>query len=92
MLDKKLQKLVAFLKSEGASRVILFGSYASGTQRPSSDVDVIVRFKKPMSLLELVGVEQDASKLLGKKVDLLTEGAISPYMKDSIFSQSKVLL
>lgn len=91
MPEKMLQKLVDFLKSQGASKIILFGSYASGKQKKTSDVDVIVRFKEPKSLFDLAGIEIEASDHVGKKVDLLTEGSISPYFRESIYRTSKVL-
>ena len=66
------------LKKHGATKIALFGSYARGEQRPASDIDILVEFRQQKSLLDLVGIEQEVSEAVGKKVDLLTEGAISP--------------
>jgi predicted nucleotidyltransferase len=79
-----IEKLVPLLVSAGAKKITLFGSYARNEGKKGSDIDVIVDFGEPKSLLELVEIEQDASKKLGVKLDLLTEKAVSPYIAGRI--------
>ena len=62
----------------------LFGSVARGEATNRSDVDLLVRFGKPKSLLDLVRIEREFSKRLGRRVDLVTEEAISPYLRDRV--------
>ncbi|MEW6574189.1 MAG: nucleotidyltransferase family protein [Bacillota bacterium] len=69
----------------------LFGSFARGDQKLGSDVDFIVRFSKPKSLLELVEIELELTEFLGRKVDLLTEASISPYLRDRILSETRAI-
>jgi predicted nucleotidyltransferase len=54
----------------------VFGSYARNENTSKSDIDILVRFKSTLSLLQLVHVENLMSQKLGVKVDLVTEGAI----------------
>jgi hypothetical protein len=54
--------------------LLLFGSVARGEETEESDVDLLVRFARPKSLLDLVRIEREFSEALGRKVDLLTEG------------------
>lgn len=79
-----LKTIVADLKKQGAKRINLFGSYSRGEEKKGSDVDIIVEFSKPKSLLEFVEIEQELSEKTGKKIDLLTEKSISPYLIDRI--------
>jgi predicted nucleotidyltransferase len=79
-----LKKAMALLLGYGAKRVGVFGSFARGEQRGSSDLDLLVEFAERKSLMDLVGIEQELSQALGIKVDLLTEKAISPYLIDRI--------
>ena len=54
----------------------MFGSYARGEQNANSDIDLLVKFKETPSLLQLIKIENELSKKLGLKVDLITEGAV----------------
>lgn len=69
----------------------VFGSYARGEETQKSDVDLLVRFSKRKSLFDLAGVEEVLSKRLGRKVDLVTEGGLSPYLKDRILEETRTI-
>lgn len=84
--------IVSILVSFGAKKVSLFGSYARGDQKRESDIDVIVEFKGKKSLLDLVRIENEVSRKVGKKIDLMTEKSISPYILERIAGERKVLL
>jgi len=91
-MDEMMEKLIHILKKHHAKKIEIFGSYARGEQKETSDLDVIVEFEKRKSLLELVGIEQELEDALGIKVDLLTEASISPYLMEKIRKESKVIL
>ena len=73
------------------SKLSVFGSFARGEDRPGSDIDLLVEFSKPKGLFDLVTLEIQLSEQLGRKVDLLTEQSVSPYLRDSIRRDLKVL-
>jgi len=54
----------------------LFGSYSRNENTKESDIDILVKFKETLSLLQLIRIENELSKKLGIKVDLLTTEAI----------------
>ena len=83
--------VVSILGKYGALKIGLFGSYARGEERPDSDLDLLVDFRDRKSLLTLVRIERELSEILGIKVDLLTEQAISPYLIDRIKADLKVI-
>jgi predicted nucleotidyltransferase len=92
MLKEELfDKIIQKLKTEGAKKIGVFGSYVRGEERPGSDIDVIVEFFKRKSLLELVRIERELSEELGIKVDLLTEKSISPYLIETIQKETEVI-
>jgi len=68
----------------GLQKVAVFGSYVRGEEAPESDIDILVEFAEPKSLLTLENIELELSDYLGIKVDLLTEKSISPYLIDEI--------
>jgi hypothetical protein len=62
-----------------------------GEEKPGSDIDILVEFSERKSLLEFVRIERELSEILGIKVDLLTEKAISPYLIDPIREEMEVI-
>lgn len=69
----------------------LFGSAARGEDTPESDIDLLVEFEGQKSLFDLIGLELELTEFLGRKVDLLTERSISPYLRDRILASASVI-
>lgn len=69
----------------------LFGSYSRGEAAQDSDVDILIRFRKQKSLLGIIGMENQLSDALGKKVDLVTEKFLSRYFRDDVIRQTRSL-
>jgi predicted nucleotidyltransferase len=65
----------------------LFGSYLRGTQRPDSDLDVLVTFHRAPSLLRLIELEQYLSDRLGVRVDLVPRTALKPHIGARILKE-----
>ena len=75
----------------GARDVRVFGSRVRGTARPDSDVDILVKLEAGRSLLDLIAIKQDLEDLLGCKVDVVTEAAISPYIREQVLNEAAAL-
>jgi uncharacterized protein len=84
-------KLIEICKRNDIVFLSVFGSFARGEPTAQSDVDLLVRFSKRKSLLDLVRIEREFSEALAKKVDLLTEASVSPYLRERIKSEAAVL-
>jgi len=70
----------------------LFGSYARNEQTDNSDIDILVSFQSGISLLRLIRLEDELSVKLGRKVDLITEGAIkNKRIKDNISNDLQII-
>ncbi len=69
----------------------LFGSWARDEANPYSDVDLLAYFSKPKSLLTMVKIQRLLSETLHRPVDLLTEASLSPYLRQHIRSQSRII-
>lgn len=74
------------LKEAGIVRLSVFGSTARNDAGPDSDVDLLAAFDdtRRISLLDIVGMENDLSDLLGCKVDLIEEGTLKPRVQKSV--------
>lgn len=73
----------------------LFGSIARGEDRPNSDIDMLVRFspQAKVGYFKLHDIEQALKKGLGsdRKIDLVTQDALNPYIKDHVYSELKTI-
>jgi predicted nucleotidyltransferase len=85
------QKLIEICRQNDVSKVGIFGSMARGESTEKSDIDLLVEFSTRKSLLCIVSLERKISEAIGRKVDLLTEPAISPYLRDRIHRDLKIL-
>ena len=84
-------KLIEICRANDAAMVGVFGSVARGEDTSASDIDIMVKFSRRKILLDIVKIERELSTVLGKKVDLLTEAAISPYLRDRILGELQVI-
>lgn len=68
------------LRAAGVVRLSLFGSTARGDHRPDSDIDLMAAFDnaRRISILNVAGIEQQISEMLGHPVELVEEGALKP--------------
>lgn len=59
----------------------VFGSYARNEQTVDSDLDLLVDFDEQINLLDIVGIEQELTEILGIKVDLISYRSMSVHLK-----------
>lgn len=79
-------------EANGATRVRIFASFARGTARPDSDLDLLIDLAPGRHhLSDLVAIKQDVEDLLGRPVHVVTEAAISPYIRDEILRNATPL-
>ena len=91
VLGQKREAILRLAAKRGAHNVRVFGSVARGEAHAGSDVDLIVDVEPGRSLLDIVGLWQDLEDLLHCKVDLLTHGGLSPYLRDRILQEARPL-
>jgi len=84
-------RLAEYCRRHGITRLRLFGSAARGEDGPESDVDLIADFGLPVGYFELIRAEDGLTELFGRPVDLLTEPAISRYMRDDVLASAQVI-
>jgi predicted nucleotidyltransferase len=82
--ESQRQEIRRIAARHGARNVRLFGSHVQGKSTPSSDVDLLVDLPSDSTLLDLIAIKQDVEDLLGCPVDVVTEAAVSPYIRDEV--------
>lgn len=78
------KQLIEICKNEQITYLGLFGSIAREEATENSDIDLLVRFSGSKSLFKIINLSYQLSDEFGRKVDLLTEQSISPYILDNI--------
>ncbi len=95
MEEKNIQQIssiiTTILKAHGAEYVAVFGSAARGEATKDSDIDILVRFNRDISLFDHIGYAQELEDVLGQKVDLITERSLSKYIIPNVKKDLKVL-
>jgi predicted nucleotidyltransferase len=91
VLAANREAVVALAQEHGMSNVRVFGSTARGTDRPDSDIDLLVDIGPRVSLFTLAGVEIALQSLLGVDVDLVQADAIKPRLEARILRDAVAL-
>ena len=71
----------------GVLHLDLFGSYAKGSPRPDSDVDLLVTFEGEATFSGYMGLKEDLEALLGRSVDLVTATGLKPRIREAVLSE-----
>jgi predicted nucleotidyltransferase len=85
------QTIINRIKPYKPKRIGVFGPWSRGEQTEDSDIDILVDFENGINLLDLIGLEQDLTDILGVKVDLVTEASVHPALKSFIYADLKML-
>ena len=91
ILQKYRKEILTLASHHGARDVRVFGSLARGEGTDSSDLDLLVTLNEGRSLLDLVGLKQDLEDLVHRPVDVVTERALSPYLRERVLSEAAPL-
>jgi predicted nucleotidyltransferase len=87
-LRARRQDILGYAADHGARNVRVFGSTVRGESGVTSDVDLLVEMEPGRSLLDLVGLWQDLEELLGTRVDVLSDGGVSPHLRERIDAEA----
>ena len=88
-IKKKLRRLLPIIsKQYQVKKLSIFGSYLHHKQKFDSDLDLLVSFIEPPSLLKFIELENYLSDILGIKVDLVMDNALKPRIGERILSEA----
>lgn len=81
-------EVLALAARRHASNVRVFGSVARGSDRPDSDIDLLVDLSPEARPLDIIGLECDLEDELGVKVDVGTSDSLRPFLRDDILAEA----
>jgi len=92
---EELREKILPLLRPYVKRVAVFGSFARSEETLESDIDILVELKPPRERprmgLKWYGLEAELSRILGREVELISESALSPYIRPYVEKEKVVL-
>ena len=90
-IREKREAILRIAARHGATDVRLIGSVARGEARPDSDVDLLVTWSEGTSLLNHAALMLELERLLGRKVDIASDGWVKPSVRNSVYRDAVAL-
>lgn len=88
LLEGRREAILRLAREHGVTRVRVFGSMARGDAGTESDVDLLVDLEQGRTLLDLGALLMDLQDLLHRKVDVLTEAALHPGIRERVLREA----
>lgn len=87
-LKQNREEILRLAKKYRAENVRLFGSVARGIERADSDIDLLVDFQSGASLLDQVGLADELTRKLGKRVDVVSSRGLNRHLAQRILQEA----
>jgi predicted nucleotidyltransferase/DNA-binding XRE family transcriptional regulator len=92
LLERNRDQVMELARVHGFQRVRVFGSVARGEDDEASDVDLLVDDPTTsITLLDLIGLQQDLEDLLEVSVDVGTPEMLRPRIRDRVAAEARSL-
>jgi predicted nucleotidyltransferase len=91
LTDEQRATILRVAALHGAQDVRVFGSLAKGEANPESDIDLLVAKGENTSPWFPAGLILELEAVLGRKVDVVTENGLSPYLREQILHEAVLL-
>jgi uncharacterized protein len=84
----KADELRRIASQHGIEHVRVFGSFARGEAGPESDLDLLIRLRPGHGFADFMAFCEEAEAILGRRVDVITEDGLSPYLRDRVLAEA----
>jgi predicted nucleotidyltransferase len=91
LTSKEIKIIIDTLMPFKPQRIGVFGSVARNEEKSTSDIDILYLFNTPVTLFNLVDMQNILQKQLNKSVDLVSEKAIHHLLKNQINKDLKII-
>jgi len=88
LLKEKREEILRVANKHGVTRIRVFGSAARGDDTPESDIDFLIDVEGPTTPWFPGGLIIDLEKLLGRKVEVVTEDSIYWLLRRRILKEA----
>ncbi len=87
-IKNKREEIRRIAERHGATNIRLFGSVARGEAKDESDVDLLVDVTPQTSSWFPIGLILDLEKLLGRRVEIVTERALNKDLREKVLREA----
>jgi uncharacterized protein len=91
LIHEKREEITALAAKHKAKHIRVFGSVARGEDTPDSDVDFLVEFEPDADLDDHIDLMDALAALLGREVDVVSQGAVHWFIKDRVEAEAVLL-
>lgn len=91
LLQQKRDDISNIAARHGAYNIRIFGSVVRGEFGPDSDIDFLIDAGPTTSSWFPAGLILDLEEILGYRVEVVTEKALNPYIRDSVLREAVLL-
>jgi len=88
VVGRRRVQVLRLARRYGARSVRVFGSVRRGQATRQSDLDLLVTFRKGADLFDQLRLERELGKLLGRKVDVVTEEGLHPLIRPQVLFEA----
>ncbi|HBV01076.1 MAG TPA: hypothetical protein DEF00_01625 [Candidatus Taylorbacteria bacterium] len=90
-LNEIQNKISPILRKYDVRHAAVFGSVSRGTNRPESDIDLLVKLGKPMGMFAYMRLLRELESTLGVNVDLVTENSLNKFVRPYVTPELKTI-
>jgi predicted nucleotidyltransferase len=88
LLSEKREDIRRIGARHGVHNIRVFGSVARGDARPGSDIDLLIDAGPNTSAWFPAGLILELEELLGRRVEVVTEKALNPDLRDQVLREA----
>jgi predicted nucleotidyltransferase len=86
--EEALDQIRRIAARHGVREVRVFGSFVRGEQKPGSDLDLLVYLEKGRGFSDLLEFCEEVEAALGRRVDVVTDDGLSPFIRDRVLAEA----
>jgi len=91
LLNERRDEIHRIAVKHGAHNIRIFGSVVRGEAGPDSDVDFLIDVGPTTSSWFPAGLILDLEEILGCRVEVVTERALNPHIRDYVLREAILL-
>ena len=88
LLRDRKDEIRQIAAKHGAYNVRVFGSVVRGEAGSESDIDLLIERGPTTSSWFPAGLVLDLEELLGRRVEIVTDKALNPYLRDRVLREA----